>query len=289
MGHTILVLEHRLYYLHDLMDRFVVMEEGVIQKEIGKDELPSVTDKQLASMGLRGFHPTKLPHSDIFINCDEQIKQAALLELTHLSFQYDKKEKAVFEKLNLKMRRGEIVALVGDNGVGKTTFAKVLTGLLKEQSGAIRINERNVNQKQRLKEIYYVLQDSDYQLFAESVENELLMKTELTEKKKNEMEYLLSEFELEPYKKCHPMALSRGQKQRVTIAAAMMSEAKILVLDEPSSGLDGDSMRKLAMLITKIAHTGKAVLIISHDVEFIEICCQRVVELKEGGFYEQTI
>ncbi len=287
MGHTILVFEHRLYYLQDLPDRLVVMEKGRLQHIYKREEIPKITNDQLITMGLRSFCPEVASRCRKSREAEEPMKQHALLELEHLRFGYDHDAKTILEEVNLEVMGGEVVAVVGDNGAGKTTFAKVLTGLLKEQSGSVRINEQTMNQKQRLREIYYVLQDSDYQLFADSVEKELLMEKGGKVGRREQMEQVLDRFELQPFKNQHPMALSRGQKQRVTIAAAIMSDAKILILDEPSSGLDGDNMRRLAAVIREIALTGKAILVISHDAEFIQLCCQRIVELREGGFYEQ--
>lgn len=287
MGHTIVVFEHRLYYLCNLPDRFAVMDKGMFQKIYTKEELCEITEAQLIAMGLRSFYPKEIAMKHTLSESNMVMEQSALLEVEHLKFRYNKGEASILEEVSLKVKQGEIIALVGNNGEGKTTFAKVLTGLLKEQSGTIKINHQNMTQKQRLREMYYVLQDSDYQLFAESVEKELLMGIEHTSEKREQLERILSEFELQPYRMQHPMALSRGQKQRVTIAAAMMSDAKILILDEPSSGLDGENMRRLAKVLREIALTGKAILIISHDAEFIEVCAQRVVELRKGGFYEQ--
>lgn len=281
LGHTIIVLEHRLYYLRELMDRLAVMEQGRIQRIYLKEEALELSEKDIKAMGLRTFHPERLALRV------KQTQGEGSLQIKQLAYRYKNASENVFTDLSICADYGEIIAVTGHNGIGKTTFAKVLTGLLKEQSGSILWNGLKLTPKQRMKNIYYVMQDSDYQLFSESVETELLLGINQKEEKRADMEKLLQYFGLQNYRNKHPMTLSRGQKQRVTIAAALMSDAKILILDEPSSGLDGDNMRKLSGLLQKAASQGRILFIVSHDAEFIRICCSRIIELRENGIYEK--
>ena len=114
-----------------------------------------------------------------------------------------------------------------------------------------------------------------------SVAEELLLNTELTEESKDRARNLLKEFGLYEYRDAHPSALSGGQKQRLAIACAVFSGRRILILDEPTSGLDGQNMRLIAERLKSEARSGRTVLVITHDRELIESCCDTIVEVEK--------
>ena len=113
----------------------------------------------------------------------------------------------------------------------------------------------------------------------QSVAEELLLNTELTEESKSNARNLLNELGLYEYRAAHPSALSGGQKQRLAIACAIFSGRRILILDEPTSGLDGQNMRLVAERLKSEARRGRTILVITHDHELIESCCDNVVEV----------
>ena len=112
-----------------------------------------------------------------------------------------------------------------------------------------------------------------------SVAEELLLNTELTEENKDRARHLLKEFGLYEYRDAHPSTLSGGQKQRLAIACAIFSGRRILILDEPTSGLDGQNMRLIAERMKSEARNGRTILVITHDRELIESCCDNVAEV----------
>ena len=114
-----------------------------------------------------------------------------------------------------------------------------------------------------------------------SVAEELLLNTELTEESKSNARILLKEFGLYEYRDAHPSALSGGQKQRLAIACAIFSGRRILILDEPTSGLDGQNMRLIAERLKSEARNGRTILVITHDRELIESCCDNIVEVEK--------
>ena len=114
-----------------------------------------------------------------------------------------------------------------------------------------------------------------------SVAEELLLNSELTEESKDRARNLLKEFGLYEYRDAHPSALSGGQKQRLAIACAVFSGRRILILDEPTSGLDGQNMRLIAERLKSEARSGRTVLVITHDRELIESCCDTIVEVEK--------
>ena len=114
-----------------------------------------------------------------------------------------------------------------------------------------------------------------------SVAEELLLNTELTEESKSNARNLLNELGLYEYRAAHPSALSGGQKQRLAIACAIFSGRRILILDEPTSGLDGKNMRLIAERLKGEARSGRTILVITHDRERIERCCDNIVEVEK--------
>ena len=133
----------------------------------------------------------------------------------------------------------------------------------------------------RRRNIYYCGNDTSTQFFTASVAEELLLNTELTEESKDRAIHLLKEFGLYEYRDAHPSTLSGGQKQRLAIACAVFSGRGILILDEPTSGLDGQNMRLIAERLKSEARNGRTILVITHDRELIESCCDNIVKVEK--------
>lgn len=135
------------------------------------------------------------------------------------------------------------------------------------------------------------MQDVNHQLFTESVLEEVLLSMpgkDSDESPENvaKAEAILTEMDLLPYKACHPMGLSGGQKQRVAIASAIASERPVILFDEPTSGLDLFHMRQVADSVKGLADSGKTIVIVTHDPEFILRCCNYVIHLENGRLEE---
>ena len=127
----------------------------------------------------------------------------------------------------------------------------------------------------------YCGNDTSTQFFTASVAEELLLNTELTEESKDRAIHLLKEFGLYEYRDAHPSTLSGGQKQRLAIACAVFSGRRILILDESTSGLDGQNMRLIAERLKSEARSGRTILVTTHDRELIESCCDNIVEVEK--------
>ena len=174
-----------------------------------------------------------------------------------------------------------MIGILGHNGAGKTTLLSILTGLLKQQGGDITFDGRQLSPRQRRALSYLVMQDTDYQLFASSVEEELSLG--IREDCKEKVDAALEALELSEYREQHPAALSGGQKQRVTIGAAIVKDSPVIYFDEPTSGLDYDSMVRVSRLIEQLSASGVIVFVVSHDFEFIVRTCTEVVQLDDQG------
>ena len=196
-----------------------------------------------------------------------------------------KQKQYILNHLDFNMECGKAIGLIGLNGTGKTTFARVISGLEKIKEGKIWVEkDKDLNRKDLMDMSYFVFQDSDYQLFSESVLDEMLLGMDGKDKKENtqKAKSILSVLGLDKYIDKHPFALSRGEKQRLTIACGMMKQAKIFIYDEPTSGCDKDSMLSVAKLIEEQLKIGTTVLVISHDFEFLANTVSEVAVMGDG-------
>ena len=181
--------------------------------------------------------------------------------------------------ISLAFPHGSVTALTGENGAGKTTLCKVLCGLLRQKSGSITLDGRELSCAQRQRISYFVMQDADYQLYSDSVINELLLGREPSQDNKRRTEEALELFHLQEVRNRHPASLSGGEKQRVVIAAAYCSDAEVFVFDEPTSGMDGEGLLSMARWADILAQAGKTVIIITHDELLADIACDYRVRL----------
>ena len=271
-GKTIVITEHRLYYLQDIVDRVVYMNKGKIENCFTSKEFFSQSEEKRKRLGLRGFDFSLI---DIQNNL---LSKETIFELQHISTGYGKK--VVIQDMTIEASQGEIIGITGHNGAGKSTLAETICGLRKPISGQLMWKGKPISEKQLLKLSYMVMQDVDYQLFADSVENECTYGMDNVEIEK--VLNTLKTLNLLEFREKHPGTLSGGQKQRLAVAVSMICQKKILIFDEPTSGLDLEGMIKVTDLLKKLAEMGKVIFVITHDYEFITEVCTRVVRIDEG-------
>lgn len=276
-GKTIVIAEHRLYYLKDVADKIVYMEEGKIKKIFTPDEMIKLKNEERENMGLR-----ILNYEDVEQNENNITKCENSLELKDLCVGY--KNKDIINNISLIAHGGEIISIIGHNGAGKSTFLRTLCGLLKKKRGTIKYNGTEIKNKKQLELSYMVMQDVNYQLFAESLEKECTLG--LNNIEIDEVWNVLKELNLYEYREMHPATLSGGQKQRLAVAAGIVSGKEILIFDEPTSGLDFDSMKKVSDLMVKLSKMGKIIFVVTHDYEFISLCSTRIIHLDDGQMIE---
>ena len=272
-GKTIIVAEHRLYYLLDLADRVVYMQDGRIEKIFTSNELRNLPPEQCAKLGLRAVDLSLVQPT---ARNTENTQPA--LELKDVSLYH--KKKCILEHINVKANSGDIIGIVGCNGAGKTTFSRALCGLHKKLTGEFLWSSMTSSHKAQLGRSYMVMQDVNYQLFAEDVEKECSFGI------KNPDNALIGEtmkkLGLYEYRNRHPNTLSGGQKQRTAVAVSMICKKDVLVFDEPTSGLDFNSMRQVAELIANLSAMGKIVFVVTHDYEFICQICTKILHFDNG-------
>ena len=270
MGKTIIIAEHRLWYLKDIVDRAIYMEDGKIIREYNMEEIEKLSEDERLKTGLR--HSS---YKDInLVNNEESFNEESSLEIRNLIFK--RNARTILSIDNLKFSYGNIIGIVGENGIGKSTFAKIVCGLYKTNDEEILKDNRRFNRRNRIKESLLVMQEVNYQLFTDTVFDEILLTSKIRDK--NIVNTYLKDMELENIIDRNPHTLSGGQKQRVIILSALLSGKKILFFDEPTSGLDYRNMKIVAKNIKKVKKKDRLILIISHDIEFLESVCDKVID-----------
>ena len=276
-GKTIVVSEHRLYFLNGIADRVILMEHGTLVQSWSAGDFALLSAEQIQRLGLRSYVPVKLELPE---NVPTQSGTPAV-EVKDLAIGYEK-DKPVAKHLNFQVYPGEIVGVIGKNGCAKSTLARTLCGLQKELCGEILYSGNRVPAKRRIRKAYLVMQDPDYQLFTDSVYQELLLALpDRKEKDEALIDKILDELNLTIYKDRHPMSLSGGQKQRTAIGVAVLRDVDVLIFDEPTSGLDYKNMESVADILRALSEKGKAILVISHDNELLMKSCSRVIRMDE--------
>ncbi len=271
-GKTIIAAEHRIAYLWDIIDRAVVLRDGEIVEEFtgnGKEEL---TQNQLTQMGLR----TTVMESPAEMQMDSFREGDRPITLRNFHFAYHGEKKNIVDIPMLQIAAGQITAIVGANGAGKTSFLNCLCGLEKRCKGTLEYEGKLYDSKSRKKLCFMVMQDTGNQLFTESVLDEVLisLKKGTANEKETAME-IIRNLDLADFTDRHPQSLSGGQKQRLAIACALASGRELLLLDEPTSGLDYAHMKETAALLEKLRSMGTTILVVTHDSELIRACCTR--------------
>jgi hypothetical protein len=252
----------------DIADRIIVLNEGRIKKDCSAKEFLTLSDEERRSMGLR---TTDLRKELPLITAEKA--QETRLDLKNVSLFY--KKKTVLENINEKFSQGEVIALVGKNGAGKTTFSRALCGLHKEIKGGFLRDGRILSKKVRQKISYMVMQDVNYELFAESVKAECAFGI-----KNPDADFVaetMAALELTHFSERHPGTLSGGQKQRLAVAVGQVCKKELIVFDEPTSGLDYESMERVAKIVRKLSEQGKILFIVTHDYEFFCRTCSRML------------
>jgi energy-coupling factor transport system ATP-binding protein len=317
-GKTIVVVEDRLGDVAGFASRIVLMQAGTvvadepIREFFARPDLESfgvrVPDTVLlhhylrerglhtrvvpltvaeAVEGLTGIGP---PSAEVATvpSTDAGPAASSLIAISHLSFSYPNGTRAL-DDVSLRCDSGEFLAIIGENGAGKTTLAKHLIGLLPAAPGAVVVAGKDiaglsVAQASRL--VGYLFQDPDYQIFNGSVFDEVafglrarkLPRAEVDEK----VMKALRRLQLDHLRGEHPYTLSRGQRQRLALASTWVLQPPILLVDEPSTGLDYREAADLMGVLEEFRAGGGTVLIITHDLELVFEYAQRVVVMRDG-------
>lgn len=287
LGVTIILSEHNLSEVFPLSDKVVVMENGKITAEntpykIGEElkqnsmfaALPTPT-KIYYSLGnnsgncpitIRDGHKwlekQQINEHFEFKSEKNRINTEPILELKDVWFRYEKNSDDILKGLSFKVHENEFYAIVGGNGVGKSTALSVISKINKPYRGKVFINDDT--------KVAVMPQNPQSLFLKKSVLEELYDAVFDVEKEKreNEIEYVIKLCELDNLLENHPYDLSGGEQQRVALAKMLLRKPDLLVLDEPTKGLDACFKRKLATILKSLQKNGMTVLMVTHDIEF---------------------
>ena len=211
-----------------------------------------------------------------------------MIEAENVHYSYPNKVEAL-KGVSITIKDGEFVAIMGQNGAGKSTFVKHFNGLLKPSVGTVRVDGVETTKTSvaaLARNVGFVFQNPDHQLFSETVEDEIAfaLKNFGFEQKviEDRVTWALNLLSLTQYRKTSPFLLSGGERKRVALASVLAWDPKTLILDEPTIGQDHEQKEILRQFILQLQTQGKTVVIVTHDVEFVAESNPRVVLMKEG-------
>ena len=317
-GAAVIIIEHRLEdVLHRDVDRIVLMREGRILADCPPDELlsgPLLTENgireplYITALKYAGVTvtPDMLPHSIRTIELREETRrkvrdwyhavppaapeaaEPVLLEIKDLSFTYPNGFHALRD-ITVSIRRGELTAIVGTNGAGKSTFAKVVCGFERQQSGSITLAGQDMmalSIKERADHIGYVMQNPNQMISKVQIFDEVALglrtRGVAEEEVKPRVEEALKVCGLWEFRSWPISALSFGQKKRVTIASILVLEPEIIILDEPTAGQDYRHYTDIMEFLTALNRRGTTVCIVTHDMHLMLEYARRAIVFTGG-------
>lgn len=279
-GKTIIIAEHRTYYLKELVDRAIYMEDGKIVREYTMEELAQLTFEEQLHSGIRTVDLLSYP-----IIPSTTPLASHTIELKDIHCSYGQTEALSIPEASITS--GRITAIIGTNGAGKSTFVSCMCGLMKKTKGAFLLDGKKQNIKERVQKSYLVMQEVNHQLFSDSVREEIVLGSR--DPSGNSLQKIMEALDISDFSERHPMTLSGGQKQRVIIASAMFCGKKILCFDEPTSGLDFTHMIQTCQLLKQLQEEDVFLFIITHDYELIASVCDSVIHIENGRLQEQYL
>lgn len=305
LGLTVILSEHRLERVVQYADRILYLPG------IGRTPLVGAPDEVLMRVELipplirlakeLEWHPLPLTikegrrfarhlelppvegQSSVSEHTPQDDAKSPIISIHNLWFSYDGLE--ALRGINLSVTQGEFVALMGRNGSGKTTLLKHLVGLLRPQAGRVELWGEDAKRKDTeviARRVGYVPQNPGSLLFADTLRDELDFTRRNHGLKTGDYDELLRSLHMEKYADAYPRDLSGGERQRAAIAAILVAEPEIILLDEPTRGLDYYQKRALAHFLSGKREEGKAIIMSTHDVELVAQCADRVVIMGEG-------
>jgi energy-coupling factor transport system ATP-binding protein len=307
LGLTIILVEHRLERVLRYADRLVFMDNGRILidesvrsalpkvpqlpplarlgRELGWDPLPLTVKEGRHLVSKLGANLPSFPPIEPSIVAESLLNESAtVLKATQIHYSYN--GSPALSGVSFEVRQGEVLAVMGRNGSGKSTLLKCVIGLLQASQGDILLNGRSTSGREvaeLAREIAYLPQNPNDLLFAETVTEEL----EITLRNhghtaKQGVKRLLEELGLVDHMSAYPRDLSTGQRQRVALGAVTITRPPLLLLDEPTRGLDFRTKQILVDIWRNWLAHGLGLVLVTHDVELAAMIADRVVILSQG-------
>ena len=313
---TVVLVEHRLERVVEYCSRIVVLDEGRVVEDgatanvreslardshrIGVPPLVALAHAFRGSGMWRGDPPVSVAEAqeafgdlvpdevpehrwEVSRPCGE-----SLIEIRDLWYRYGANGHAL-RSVHMQIRAGELLAVMGRNGSGKTTLARHLNGLLKPERGSVRVRGADTSDAtvpELARHVGLVFQNPNDHLFADTVAEEVMFTLRHLGVEQEawaaRLEEILSLFHLEKHGRQYPRDLSGGERQRIAVASVVAARPDVLVLDEPTRGLDHGLKEELMQFLLEYSAVGRAVVLVTHDVETVARYADRVVIL-DGG------
>lgn len=291
-GMTVMIVEHRVEDVLKIRpDHVMLMMDGVVTYFGAAEGLEKAVDyhevKLPAAMIVKMAAANPLPAAKTQLSIDKEKRDTPLVHFEGVTFEYESGTPVLY-KVDLRIHRGDVIAILGPNGAGKTTLVKHAIGLLKPKSGRVWVEGRDTSElsvAQIASTLGYVFQSPSHMLFAPSVEEELAFGPKNLGHTKDQIEKEVREaihiVNLSGLEENPPLALSFGQQKRVTIAAILAMRSKILVMDEPTAGQDYKNYMGFMDSILQLP-SFEAILFITHDIDMAVVYANRVILVNEG-------
>ena len=219
---------------------------------------------------------------------EKQKERPVILEAQHISFQYTKKRK-ILKDINFRIREGEMVSIVGTNGAGKSTMAKVICGFVTEEEGKLLYYGEDMKGqtiKERAQRVSYVMQNPNQMICKPMIYDEVALGLRIRgvseEEIEPKVEKALQICGLAPFKKWPVSALSFGQKKRVTIASMLVMEPQVLILDEPTAGQDYRHYTEIMEFLKNLNDRGVTIIMITHDMHLMLEYTPHAIVISDG-------
>jgi energy-coupling factor transport system ATP-binding protein len=212
-----------------------------------------------------------------------------MIDVRDISFRYEGTPTPALDHVSLSISRGEFVAFIGQNGAGKTTLAKTFNGILTPTSGEVIVDGRETRAAGLdvlARIVGYVYQNPDHQIFANTVKEEVAFGPRnlgLTPEEINKaVQHALELVDMAKDADAYPFLLGRGQRQKLAVASVIVMGSPVLVVDEPTTGLDLRGSLSIMQLLRRWNADGRTIIIITHDMNIVAEFAQRTVVMVQG-------
>lgn len=275
-GKTILLIEHKFSHFREMVDTLVVMENGAITAQGVPEEV--LKDAHVRGMVLPDF-------STVTRNARVTTGNEPIISVTDLTHCYG--DVQALSGINLTIRKGEFIAIVGENGSGKTTLVKHFNRLLSPTSGSVIVNGKNTLEfsiADLAHDVGLVFQNPDHMFFADTVREEIAYGVKNLGIADGEavIDATLADAGLTGSASLYPRWLSRGERQRLGIACVVAMQPNVIVLDEPTTGLDGYEALLVIDILKKLQEKGHTIIIITHNRDIAVHCADRIITMETG-------
>lgn len=281
---TIIIVEHNIEEIIDEVDWVLAIDRnGKVVLDCKKEEAGNVFEKMVIEEEVSGVNEHILPSNDDIA-----------LQIKDVCFAYPvpgKKEKGrlILDHFSMQVKKQEFLAIVGENGVGKSTLMKLIFKVHRPDAGEIRLFGKTLNAypaKQLYHLIGLVFQNPENQFITNTVWDEMMFSLKRVNLSKVEKEsrvrQMLEQFHLEKEKDKSPFVLSQGQKRRLSVASMLLTNQEILFLDEPTYGQDFENRQELMKDMQKLVRKGITIVMITHDLSLVKQYATRVIEIEKG-------